>query len=159
MFVKPHLLGLSDMTYGQTNEMMWAVHHHVPMKEVMKKHNPASFQKAQKRTQKEMRGKIHKNFWYLYGNATRGVDKRAEVTPLSWFSPAALQKFWNDNVGPMSLKLAKEVHILDKSLKLAKEVHILDKYRKKLPTVKEANKKDHRIPSSSAPATQSPPAS
>ena len=84
------------------------------------------------------RGKINKNFWYLYGNATRGVDKRAEVTPLSWFSPAVLQNLWNDNVGPMSLKLTKEVHMLDK-------------YRKKLPTVKEANKKDHRIPSSSAP--------
>ena len=56
------------------------------------------------------------------------------------------QNFWNDNVGPMSLKLTKEAHMLDK-------------YRKKLPTVKEANKKDLRIPSSFALATQSPPAS
>ena len=57
------------------------------------------------------RGKINKNFWYLYGNATRGVDKRAEVTPLSWFSPAALQNFWNDNVGPMSLKHQGSSHV------------------------------------------------
>ena len=147
VFVKPHSHELSEMTYGQTNEMMWAVHHHVPLKEVLKKHKTASLQRAaQKRIQKEMREKIHKNFWYLYGKATRGVDKRAQVTPLSWFSPAALQKIWEENVGP-------------KSLKLSKQVHILDKYRKKLPTVREANKKDQRIPSSSAPATQSPPAS
>ena len=146
VFVKPHRHGLPEMTYGQTNEMLWAVHHHVPLKEVLKKHKTASLQRAaQKRIEKEMKEKIHKNFWYLYGKATRGVDKRAEVTPLSWFSPAALQTIWEENVGP-------------KSLKLSKTVHILDKYRKKMPTVMEANKKDQRIPSPSARATQSPPA-
>ena len=147
MFAKPHLPGLSEMTHGQTNEMIWAVRHLVPLKEVIKKHNtPGSLEKAQKSIQKEAEGKIQRRFWFLYSKATRGIDKRAEVTPLSRYSPAALQKKWEENVGPNSLKLAKEVHGMDKK-------------RRKMLSVTDANKKDQRIPSSSAPATQSPPVS
>ena len=76
----------------------------------------------------------------------KGIDKRAEVFPLSRYSPGAVQKIWNDIVGP-------------KSLKLAKEVHSMNREKMKLLDVRATNEKDKRIFSSSALATQSPPAS
>ena len=135
VFAKPLLPGIS-MTRGQTNEMLWAVQHLLPEKEVMKK----------RATQREMKGKIKTRFWFLYSRAMKGIDKRAEVIPLSRYSPGALQKVWEETVGPNSLKLAKEVHSMNRG-----QMKLLD--------VQAANMKDDRIPSSSAPPTQSPPAS
>ena len=136
VFAKPVVPGLSKMTRAQTNEMLWAVRHLLPEKEVIKKHP----------TQKEMKGKIKARFWFLYSLAMRGVDKRAEVFPLSRYSPGALQKMWEETVGPKSLKLAKEVYQMNR-----RKIKLLD--------VRSANMPDERIASSSAPSTQSPPAS
>ena len=136
VFPKPLLPAFSKMTRGQTNEMLWAVRHLLPQKEVIKKSS----------TQKDMRGKIKPSFWVRYTKATRGIDKRAEVFPLSRCSPGGLQKMWEETIGPNSLKLAKEVHSMNIG-------------EKKLLDVRTANMEDERIPSSSAPPTQSPPAS
>ena len=124
------------MTRGQTNEMLWAVRHLLPEKEVFKK----------SATQKDMKGKIKTRFWFLYSQAMRGIDKRAEAVPLSKYSPGALQKIWEETVGPNSLELAKEVHMMNKG-----KMRLLD--------ARTANMIDQRIPPISAlPATQSPPA-
>ena len=136
IFAKPLLPGLSSMTRGQTNEMLWAVRHLIPQSEVINKHN----------RQRDMTGQIETGFWLRYAKAMRGLDKRAQVIPLSINSPGALQKIWDETVAPNSLALAKEVHFMDRR-------------KQKLLDVVDANKTDSRIPSCSAPSTQSPPAS
>ena len=127
------------MTRGQTNEMLWAIRHLLPHSEVMDKRT----------RQRDMTGKIKPEFWVRYAKAMRGVDKRAQVIPLSIYSPGFLQKVWDKSVAPNSLKLAREVHRMD--------VHRMDRRHKKLLDIETANKKDSRIPSCSAPSTQSPP--
>ena len=134
MFTKPLLRGSSKMTRGQVNEMLWAVRHQLPQSEVMN----------QRSRQRDMTGKIKPEFWVRYAKAMRGVDKRAQVIPLSIYSPGFLQKIWDESVAPNSLKLAREVHRMDRRYK-------------KLLDIETANKNDSRIPSCSAPSTQSPP--
>ena len=123
------------MTRGQTNEMVWAVRHLLPEQEVLR--NDA--------TQKYLGSKIDGNYWLRYSLAMRGMDKQAEVVPLSRFSPGGLQKVWEDSVAPIYVKLAKEVYDLNRG-------------KMKMLTTEAANEEDQRIHSSSAPATQSPPA-
>lgn len=99
------------MTRGQVNEMCWAIQHFVH--------------------EKTLPGQITRSFWLKYMKATRMVDKRSEVIPLSTFSPGALQSVW-------------EKTIARKCIKLSKEVHWLNKKRKKLE-VTEANKEKLKI--------------
>lgn len=135
--MKPGLPGLSKITRGQTNEMLWSLRHLLPGKEVRKKHD----------TQINLKGKVNTSFWFSYSKVMKRMDKTAEVIPLSRFSPGAIQKVWEQYVAPNCRELAKEVHDMDRG-------------GLKLLTTGAANMGDQRIDSSSpAPPTQSPPTS
>ena len=92
------------MTRGQVNEMCWAIRHIVPKKEVGKKQSQLTSEKTRE---------ITSGFWLKYMKAMRVVDKGSAVTPLSTFSPGALQRVWEKKIAPKCTKLSKEVYGLN----------------------------------------------
>ena len=105
VFAKPQLPGISNMmTRGQVNEMCWAIRHIVPKKEVGKKQSQLTSEKTRE---------ITSGFWLKYMKAMRVVDKGSAVTPLSTFSPGALQRVWEKKIAPKCTKLSTEVYGLN----------------------------------------------
>ena len=62
----------------------------------------------------EMSREIKPSFWLRYMRAMKGMDKKGDVTPLSTFSPGALQKMFEEKVLPNFEKVSKEVRSLNK---------------------------------------------
>ena len=86
---------------------------------------------GQLKLKENVSGEITRSFWSKYTKVVRSMDKRSDITPLSTFSPGALQRVW-------------ESAIAHKCVKLSKEVFNLNSHKKKLGTSK-ANMLDARI--------------